>query len=57
VKVTDGKTVRLKLALTTAAKEQLAQHSLNVTLKVTFKNSAGETSTATKTVTVDQTPA
>jgi hypothetical protein len=57
VKVTDGKTVRLKLALTTAAKAQLAQHSLNVTLKVTFKNSAGETSTATKTVTVDQTPA
>jgi hypothetical protein len=57
VKVTKGKTVELKLALSKAAKAQLAQHSLKITLKVTFKNAAGETSTVTKTVTVDRTPA
>jgi hypothetical protein len=55
VEVTAGKTVLLKLALSKAAKAQLAaQHSLKVTLKVTFKNAAGETSTVTKTVTVDR---
>jgi len=53
-KVTKGGTVHLKLALTKAAKAQLAQHSLKITLKVTFKNAAGETSTVTKTVTVDR---
>ncbi|HEY2054737.1 MAG TPA: hypothetical protein VGH14_12460 [Solirubrobacterales bacterium] len=57
VKVTAGKPVRLKLALTKAAKAQLAQHSLKITLKVTFKNAAGEISTVTKTVTVARTPA
>jgi hypothetical protein len=56
VKVTKGKT-ELKLALSKAAKAQLAQHGLKITLKVTFKNAAGETSTVTKTVTVDRTPA
>jgi hypothetical protein len=56
-KVTKGGTVHLKLALTKAAKAQLAQHSLKITLKVTFKNAAGQTSTVTKTVTVDRTPA
>jgi colicin import membrane protein len=57
VKVTDSKTLALKLALSKAAKAQLAQHSLKITLKVTFKNAAGEISTVTKTVTVDRTPA
>jgi hypothetical protein len=57
VKVTKGKTVELKLGLSKAAKAQLAQHSLKITLKVTFKNAAGETSTVTKTVTVDRTAA
>jgi regulator of protease activity HflC (stomatin/prohibitin superfamily) len=57
VKVTNGKTVALKLALSKAAKAQLAQHNLKITLKVTFKNAAGETSTVTKTVTVDRAPA
>ena len=57
MKVTKGETVRLKLALSKAAKAQLAQHSLKVTLKVTFKNAAGEISTVTKTVTVDRTSA
>jgi hypothetical protein len=56
VKVTKGKT-DLRLALSKAAKAQLAQHGLKITLKVTFKNAAGETSTVTKTVTVDRTPA
>jgi hypothetical protein len=50
--VTAGKAVLVKLALTKAARQQLAQHSLKITLKVTFKNAAGETSTVTKTVTV-----
>jgi len=50
--VTAGKAVLLKRALTKAAKQQLAQHSLKITLIVTFKNAAGETSTVTKTVTV-----
>jgi hypothetical protein len=53
-KVSKGGTVHLKLALTKAAKAQLARHSLKVTLKVTFKNAAGKTSTVTKTVTVDR---
>jgi hypothetical protein len=53
VKVTKGGTFLLKLTLTKAAKAQLAQRNLKVTLKVTFKNAAGETSTVTKTVTVD----
>jgi hypothetical protein len=57
VKVTNGKTVELKLALSKAAKAQLAQHSLKVTLKVTFKNAAGKISTVTKMVTVERTPA
>lgn len=52
VKITDG-TAHLKLALTPAAKAQLARHSLKITLKVTFENPAGETSTVTKAVTVD----
>ena len=53
VKVGKGGTVQLKLALTRAAKEQLAAvHSLKVTLKVTFKSAAGKVSTATKTVTL-----
>jgi hypothetical protein len=57
VKVTKGKTAELKLALSKAAKAQLAQHNLKITLKVTFKNAAGQTSTVTKTETVDRTPA
>jgi hypothetical protein len=56
-KVTKGGTVHLKLALTKAAKAQLVKHSLKITLKVTFKNAAGQTSTVTKTVTVDRAPA
>jgi hypothetical protein len=56
-KVTKGGTILLKLALTKAAKAQLAQHSLKITLKVTFKNAAGEVSTVTETVTVDRVPA
>jgi hypothetical protein len=54
VKVTKAGTVLLKLTLTKAAKAQLAQRNLKVTLKVTFKNAAGETSTVTKTVTLDR---
>lgn len=54
VKVGQAGTVQLKLSLTKAAKAQLAQGNLKVTLKVTFKNAAGETSTVTKTVTVDR---
>jgi hypothetical protein len=57
VKVTKGKTVHLKLALSKAAKAESAQHGLKVTLKVTFKNAAGEISTVTKTVTVERAPA
>jgi regulator of protease activity HflC (stomatin/prohibitin superfamily) len=54
VKVTTVKTVRLRLALSKAARAQLAQRRLKVTLKVTFKNAAGGISTATKTLTLDQ---
>jgi hypothetical protein len=57
VKVENSETVHLDLALTKAAKAQLAHHSLVVTLKVTFKSAAGKTSTATRTVTLKQTPA
>jgi regulator of protease activity HflC (stomatin/prohibitin superfamily) len=52
VKVTKGGAVVLKLTLTKAAKAQLAQRNLKVSLKVTFKNAAGETSSVTKTVTL-----
>ncbi len=55
MKVTKAGTVRLKLALTKAAKAQLAQHSLKVTVRVTFKNAAGKTSTTAKTLTLTQT--
>jgi hypothetical protein len=51
-KVTDGKTVVLELSLTKAAKAQLAKRNLKVTLKVTFKNATGETSSVTKAVTL-----
>ena len=51
-KVTGGKTVVLDLSPTKAAKAQLAKRHLRVTLKVTFKNAAGETSTVTKAVTL-----
>jgi hypothetical protein len=54
VKVTTVKTVRLRLALSKAARAQLAQRRLKVTLKVTFKNAAGGISTATKTLTLDK---
>lgn len=57
VSVTKAGTVYLKLALTGAVQAQLAQHSLKITLKVTFKNAAGEVSTATKSVTLKQTAA
>jgi hypothetical protein len=52
VKVKKGGTVPLKLALTKAAKAELAHHSLKVTLKVTFKSATGKVTTATKTVTL-----
>ncbi|HVW47937.1 MAG TPA: hypothetical protein VHA76_12835 [Solirubrobacterales bacterium] len=56
-KVTGGKTVPMKLALTKAAKAQLARHSLKITLKVTFEDAAGKVSTTTRTVTLDRTAA
>ncbi len=57
MKVTSGRTVVLDLSLTKAAKAQLARHSLKITLQVTFKNAAGKTTPATKTVTVARSPA
>ncbi|HEX4753565.1 MAG TPA: hypothetical protein VH268_11750 [Solirubrobacterales bacterium] len=57
VKVKKGETAHLKLALTKAAKAQLTHHSLVVTLKVTFKSTAGKISTATKTVRIERTAA
>ncbi|HEY2478082.1 MAG TPA: DUF2341 domain-containing protein [Solirubrobacterales bacterium] len=49
--VKKGGTVPLKLALPHAAKTELAQHALKITLKVRFKNAAGKTTTVTKVVT------
>jgi hypothetical protein len=57
LKVKDGGTVPLKLALTEAAKEQLARHNLVVTLKLTFKSATGKISTTTKMVTLKRTAA
>ncbi len=51
-KVAKAGTVHLTIPLSKAAKAQLAGGNLVVTLKVTFKDASGKTSTATKTVTL-----